>query len=77
MLATLITLVLAATPACAEDMPCWDWTSMGNRQRGVVTMYGDPINVTPVEFCRLMWRHELDYLPQDYQRGDARAMEMC
>jgi hypothetical protein len=26
---------VAARVECAEDMPCWDWRTMGNHQRGV------------------------------------------
>ena len=25
---------------CTEDMPCWNWATMGNRTRGIVTMWG-------------------------------------
>lgn len=45
--------VLAASPAataCQEDDPCWRWPTMGNRKRGVVTMWGTPKVVTCGDF---------------------------
>jgi hypothetical protein len=42
----------AATPACQEDQPCWVWSKMGNRKRGIVTAWGDSRVVGPCGFRR-------------------------
>lgn len=39
---------------CQEDDPCWNWVTMGNRKRGVVTLWGTPKVVGPCEF-RALW----------------------
>ena len=47
----------AASPlACAEDMPCWNWATMGNHRRGIVTVWGTPKIVGPRAYCR-EYRH--------------------
>jgi hypothetical protein len=38
---------------CLEDEPCWDWANMGNRKRGVVTLWGNFKVVGPCQFNRL------------------------
>jgi len=62
----LSTLVLApradaAVTSCGswhevrfEDDPCWNWVSMGNHSRGVVTINGTPLVVGPCRFQRLV-----------------------
>lgn len=40
---------------CSEDDPCWVWSKMGNRKRGIVTLHGTPMVVGPCKFSRL-WR---------------------
>ena len=57
-----------------EDDPCWNWATMGNRKRGVVTVWGTPINVGPCRFAKLRRAHRLTYAPIDHMRGDVWAM---
>lgn len=57
---------------CADDEPCWNWTTMGNRRRGVVTMWGTPLVVSPHRYCLLARHHNLSPgLPK--LRGDFTA----
>jgi hypothetical protein len=51
----------ASAIACAEDEPCWNWATMGNHRRGVVTLEGDPLVVGPCRFQRLWYRGLLRY----------------
>jgi len=41
---------------CVEDMPCWSWSTMGNRKRGIVTVYGTPKVVGPCGYRRVWER---------------------
>lgn len=81
--ALTITSAHAAT-MCAEDAPCWTWSTMGNRKRGVVTMHGTPLTVGPCRFARLVRTHVVrfnvrvdghTYRVNDRMRGDALAMK--
>lgn len=68
--AALGALALAGAPACQEDDPCWTWPIMGNRQRGVVTMWGTPKNVTCGDLRWLVRHGDLDpFTPR--LKGDA------
>lgn len=40
---------------CAEDDPCWSWSTMGNRTRGITSLNGTPLVVGPCRYAR-MWR---------------------
>lgn len=55
---------------CVEDMPCWNWATMGDKHRGVVTMWGTP-KVVSCGGLRWLVRHgDLDpHTPR--LRGDA------
>lgn len=46
---------------CAEDSACWVWSRMGNRKRGVVTVWGTPLVVGPCRFARLFHTGHLRY----------------
>jgi hypothetical protein len=39
---------------CREDMPCWVWSRMGNRKRGIRTMVGRLRVVGPCQF-HMLW----------------------
>ena len=69
-------LAHAATPSakCAEDDVCWNWATMGNQRRGIVTMHGTPMVVGPCRFQRLMRAGVVDYRTSDVMRGDRTAM---
>jgi hypothetical protein len=81
----LLALIVIAAPApaapsrarCAEDMPCWNWSVMGDRQRGVVTMWGTPKVVTCGSLRWLVRHGDLDpgtpWLRGDYSCGRRRA----
>lgn len=67
----------AATRAvCQEDAPCWNWASMGDHHRGIVSMHGTPLVVSPCRFKKLMQSGMLDYRFSDVMRGDATAMRL-
>jgi len=59
--------------ACSEDESCWNWATMGNRKRGVVTRHGNPLVVGPCRFARLLVQGRLDYRASDAMRGDLTA----
>ena len=68
---------------CMEDMPCWDWARMGDRQRGVVIKAGrsrDGLVTTvakPVGVCEFqaLVRARLIYWRETPRlRGDRTAM---
>lgn len=78
LVALLVGFVGATAPAparaervrCTEDMPCWNWATMGDKHRGVVTMWGTP-KVVSCGGLRWLVRHgDLDpHTPR--LRGDA------
>jgi hypothetical protein len=57
MAATALAEVFAApaqaAATCQEDEPCWTWSTMGNRHRGIVTLSGNARVVGPCTFQRL------------------------
>lgn len=63
LLALLADSALGASPArtCFEDEPCWNWATMGNHKRGVVTTDGTPLVVGPCRFARMWERGRLRY----------------
>lgn len=61
----------ASRTVCHEDRPCWIWSRMGNRRRGVVTMRGTPIVVGPCTYARLWRAGSLDRTHRSQRmRGD-------
>jgi hypothetical protein len=79
VLAALFAAACSAAPAaparaervrCTEDMPCWNWATMGDRNRGVVTMWGTPKVVSCGGFRWLVRHGDLDpHTPR--LKGDA------
>lgn len=61
---------------CQEDQPCWNWVTMGNRRRGIVTRSGGRMIVNGCQFQRLMNSGRIDYRPRDVMRGDFTAMRL-
>lgn len=49
-----------AATRCTEDMPCWNWATMGNGRRGIVTMWGTPKVVTCGGMRHLVKTRNLD-----------------
>ena len=46
----------AQATVCTEDMPCFNWATMGNHKRGVQVWHGDIVVtkvVGPCQFARL------------------------
>ncbi len=74
----MIALLAAAALAggCAEDSPCWNWASMGNHRRGVVTHRGTSLVVSPCRFQRLMRAGVVDYAASGPLKGDKLAMRV-
>ena len=63
--ALMAALSLAVAPqphakTCTEDMPCWNWTTMGDHRRGVVTMWGTPKVVSCGDLRWLIRHGDLD-----------------
>lgn len=68
----------ATTPAkCAEDAPCWTWSTMGNHSRGVVLTDGRRVVVRPCRFAQLDRAHGIDWTRTSRLRGDATARKAC
>lgn len=76
MLTALLAAAALSGGGCQEDMPCWNWASMGDHRRGVVTMFGTPLVVSPCKFQRLMKMRVIDYRPDDVLKGDKLAMRV-
>ena len=51
----------AAPQTCAEDQACWDWTQMGDGQRGVVTVEGTAMVVGTCQFQKLWYDKRIRY----------------
>ncbi len=62
----------ANVPTCAEDMRCWNWRTMGNHRRGIVTYDGLFLVVGPQAFDRLNRHYEIDWCTTRKLRGDGR-----
>jgi len=60
----------AGGTACLEDMPCFNWTKMGNRKRGVVTMWGTMKVVGCGDFRWLVRHGDLDERSTPWLVGD-------
>ncbi|MEJ7786174.1 MAG: hypothetical protein WKF96_15315 [Solirubrobacteraceae bacterium] len=60
-----------AAPRCQEDAPCWTWSTMANRHRGVVLSDGRRVVVGPCGFARAAAR--IDWQRTPHMRGDATA----
>lgn len=73
MFATTVPAAHAAT-RCAEDDACWNWATMGNHTRGVITAHGTRVVVGPCTFQRFARAGNLRYWPM---RGDVTAMSMA
>jgi len=63
----------SASPVCHEDERCWNWATMGNRSRGIVTTGGRRMVVTPPTFRRLALAGRIDWQRSPHLRGDATA----
>jgi hypothetical protein len=61
---------------CQEDAPCWNWASMGNHRRGVVTVLGAHVVVSPCRFQRYRRWHALDMRASGRMKGDALALRL-
>ena len=66
-----------AHSTCVEDEPCWHWPTMGNRKRGIVSMRGTHVIVSPCRFSLMMerrsWRERR--IMGWGMRGDAFALK--
>lgn len=56
---------------CVEDAPCWNWATMGNHRRGIITMWGTPEVVSPCRYQHLAKRGLI--APGDHMLGDKTA----
>jgi hypothetical protein len=59
---------------CQEDLPCWNWASMGDHRRGARTIYGDTIVAGPCVYAKL---RRAGYLTAAWpMKGDALALRL-
>lgn len=63
---------------CEEGEPCWSWSKMGNKRRGVVLTYGGGRRVvSPRGFCKLDRSYRIDWHETPVMKGDAYARSLC
>lgn len=58
---------------CAEDAPCWHWSTMGNHRRGIVTVHARRVIVGPCRFARYWRTGRIDRTRTPTLRGDGWA----
>jgi hypothetical protein len=64
------------TIACQEGDPCWSWSQMGNRKRGVVDLRtGLRVVVGPCAFRRLWMNGDANLVPNARLKGDWYAIK--
>lgn len=64
----------AQRATCAEDAPCWTWSTMGNMQRGVfVHGRASRVIVDPCGFAVRSFRGRIDWTRTPVLRGDGIA----
>lgn len=62
----------AKTTKCMEDMPCWNWATMGNHTRGLTLTTGEHYVVNRCDFADF-WAREL--VPSsEHMKGDNHAI---
>lgn len=69
----LITLALAppaTSSTCQEDQPCWNWRTMGNHKRGIVTLAGRRLSVGPARFDAINAGFRIDWQRTPRLKGD-------
>ena len=60
---------------CLEDEPCWRWSTMGNRKRGIISVRsGRRVIVGPCRFARMRMRGAIDWRRTPHIRGDLYAI---
>jgi hypothetical protein len=65
------TATIASAGSCAEDAPCWVWSTMGNHKRSVATRDGAwHVVVGPCRFARLAHGDYIDWSRTPHLRGD-------
>lgn len=60
----------SCSSTCQEDMRCWNWRTMGNKRRGIVTNTGHKLIVQPGTFDLLNRSFRIDWSRTRYLRGD-------
>jgi hypothetical protein len=71
VVATAVAKPATGTPPCGqEDDPSWVWTRCGNRMRGIVTMWGTPVNVDCGTFRYLVRIGDVDTSSTPRIKGD-------
>jgi hypothetical protein len=59
-----------APRTCQEDMACWEWSTMGNLDRGVTLKSGRRMVVDASRFCRLELAHKINWRASPRLKGD-------
>lgn len=59
-----------ARAACYEDSPCWNWRTMGNHKRGIVTKAGRKLVIGPKRFDSINRAHRIDWARTPHLKGD-------
>ena len=62
--------------ACAEDAPCWNWATMGNHKRAIVTIGGRKLVVGPIRYGRLNRAFRIDWARSARLRGDGHRYDV-
>ena len=55
---------------CQEDAPCFNWRTMGNHKRGIITTGGRYLVVGPKRFERIRWGAHIDWKRTPILNGD-------
>lgn len=69
MLLTIVLSLAFSTP-CQEDMACWNWRTMGNGTRGLVTLAGRHKVVDGHHFNELARVRRIDWARSAHLVGD-------
>lgn len=64
----------AAPVRCHEDAPCWNWRTMGNKQRGIVTKDGRRLVVNARSFDTLRGAYFIDWSRTTKMHGDRKRV---
>ncbi len=62
--------------ACHEDEACWNWVTMGNHRRGIMTIGGRRVVVSACAYRRMHTARTIDHRASGHFLGDALALRV-